>query len=241
MHTETRWPGPTVLHSSHEARARVYGRLAGPTARRQPIAEGSAAIACGDKRKRHEEVKERRIVPTLAGIEQLTLLLRGAASLFSSYVFAVRGHNKHPFLAPIIYRPGRAGNIGRPSRGRPDHFPSAPASVIPHPRDLDHVQGEAPPLGLRGLIRSPRRHGRAAFTEFELRQLDAVRKDLARTKHLGSPYLKLRLPLRDLIGVDVELLRKLSQGSFALDGGKRHLRLKSRCVVPARSSAHCLS
>ena len=84
-----------------------------------------ATECSGDKRKRHEEVKERRIVPTLAGIEQLALLLRGAASLFSSYVFAVRGH-KHPLLAPIIYRPGRAGNIGRPSRGRPDHFPSAP-------------------------------------------------------------------------------------------------------------------
>ena len=42
----------------------------------------------------------------------------------------------------------------------------------------------------------------------------------------------------DLIGVGVELLGKLSQGSIALDGGKRHLRLESRCVVPARSSLH---
>jgi DNA-binding transcriptional LysR family regulator len=30
-------------------------------------------------------------------------------------------------------------------------------------------------------------------------------------------------------------------GSIALDGGKRHFRLESRCVVPARSFAHCLS
>ena len=42
----------------------------------------------------------------------------------------------------------------------------------------------------------------------------------------------------DLIGVGVELLGKLSQGSIALDGGKRHLRLESRCVVPARSTLH---
>ena len=44
-----------------------------------------------------------------------------------------------------------------------------------------------------------------------------------------------------LIGVDVELLRKLSQCSTALNGGKRHLRPESRCVVPAGSSAHCVS
>jgi hypothetical protein len=41
--------------------------------------------------------------------------------------------------------------------------------------------------------------------------------------------------------MDVELLRKLSQRSIALDGGKRHLRLEGRCVVPARSSAHGLA
>jgi hypothetical protein len=42
-------------------------------------------------------------------------------------------------------------------------------------------------------------------------------------------------------GVDVELLRQLSQCSIALDGGKRYLRLKGRCVVPARSCCHGLS
>src|SRR5665811_2371838 len=61
------------------------------------------------------------------------------------------------------------------------------------------------------------------------------------TENIGSPALKLRFPRCDLIGVDVELLRKLSQRSIALDGGKRHLRLEGRCVVPARSSAHGLS
>jgi hypothetical protein len=61
------------------------------------------------------------------------------------------------------------------------------------------------------------------------------------TEHIGGPALKLGLPRRDLIGMHVELVRQLSQCSIALDGGKRHLRLESRCVVPACSSAHRLS
>ena len=61
------------------------------------------------------------------------------------------------------------------------------------------------------------------------------------TKNIGSPALKLSLPCCDLIGVDVELFSKLGQRSIALDGGKRHLSLEARCVVPARSSAHGLS
>jgi hypothetical protein len=44
-------------------------------------------------------------------------------------------------------------------------------------------------------------------------------------KYVGSPTFKLRLPRCGLIGVDVELLRKLHQRSVTLDGGKRHLRL----------------
>jgi hypothetical protein len=47
----------------------------------------------------------------------------------------------------------------------------------------------------------------------------------ARTENIGSPALELRLPGCDLIGVDVELLGKLSQRSIALDGAKRDLRL----------------
>jgi hypothetical protein len=60
----------------------------------------------------------------------------------------------------------------------------------------------------------------------------------AGTEYLGRPCLKLCFPRRDLIGVNVELLGKLRQCSIALDGRKRHPRLESRCVVPARSSAH---
>jgi hypothetical protein len=58
------------------------------------------------------------------------------------------------------------------------------------------------------------------------------------TENVGSSALELRLPRCDLIGVNVELLGKLSQGSIALDASKRYLRLESRCLVPARSSLH---
>ena len=60
----------------------------------------------------------------------------------------------------------------------------------------------------------------------------------AGTENIGGPALELRFPRCDLIGVDLELLRQLSQRSIALDGGKRHLRLEDRCGVPARSFAH---
>jgi hypothetical protein len=61
------------------------------------------------------------------------------------------------------------------------------------------------------------------------------------TENIGSPALELRFPRCDLIGVNVELFRKLCQCSIALDGRKGHLRLEGRCVVPTRSSVHCLS
>jgi hypothetical protein len=41
--------------------------------------------------------------------------------------------------------------------------------------------------------------------------------------------------------MNVELLGNLHNGSIALDGSERHLRLEGRCVVPARSSRHDLS
>jgi hypothetical protein len=41
--------------------------------------------------------------------------------------------------------------------------------------------------------------------------------------------------------VHVELLGQFHQRLLAPDGGKRHLRLESRAVVPARSSRHGLS
>jgi hypothetical protein len=63
----------------------------------------------------------------------------------------------------------------------------------------------------------------------------------ARTEHIGSAALKLRLPRGNLIGMHVEQFGKLCQCPIALDGGKRHLRLEGRCVIRARSSLHGLS
>jgi hypothetical protein len=60
-------------------------------------------------------------------------------------------------------------------------------------------------------------------------------------EHAGCPFQQLRLPLGDLIGMDVKLLRQFRQRQLAPDGGQCHLRLECRGVVPARSSAHVLS
>src|SRR3954447_5336568 len=60
-------------------------------------------------------------------------------------------------------------------------------------------------------------------------------------KHPGCPVEKLRLPLSNLVGMNVELLSQLGQRLLALDGGQSHLRLESRCVVPTWSSCHRFS
>ena len=57
----------------------------------------------------------------------------------------------------------------------------------------------------------------------------------------GCAFKKLSLPLRDLIGVNVELLRQFGQRLLALQGGQGHFRLESRRVVPTRSFGHNLS
>ena len=58
-----------------------------------------------------------------------------------------------------------------------------------------------------------------------------------------GPKLRKRhpFPRRDLIGMNVERSASQSYRPVALDGGKRHLRVEGRCVVPARSSVHGLS
>jgi hypothetical protein len=63
----------------------------------------------------------------------------------------------------------------------------------------------------------------------------------AGTKNIGRSAFELRFPGHDLVGMHVELLRKLRKRSIAFDGRNGHFRLESRCVVPARSSLHGLS
>ena len=55
------------------------------------------------------------------------------------------------------------------------------------------------------------------------------------------PLEKLGAPLRDLVRVNVKLLGQLRKRPLSLDGCKRHLYLKGRAVIPARSSGHGLS
>src|SRR4051812_49203218 len=62
-----------------------------------------------------------------------------------------------------------------------------------------------------------------------------------RPEYRGSPFEQQRLPGRDLVRMNVELLRQFGQRLLALDGGQSHLRLESRAVIPARSSRHRLS
>src|SRR5215213_6081919 len=62
-----------------------------------------------------------------------------------------------------------------------------------------------------------------------------------RPEHPGRPVQELSLPGRDLVGMNVKLLRQFGQRLLAPHGGQGHLRLEIRRVVPARSSAHRLS
>ena len=47
-------------------------------------------------------------------------------------------------------------------------------------------------------------------------------------EYVAGALEELRLPLRDLLGVDIEALRKLRERLVALDGGQRHLRFECR-------------
>jgi hypothetical protein len=51
-------------------------------------------------------------------------------------------------------------------------------------------------------------------------------------------FLFLLTPLFDLVGMNIELLRKFGESLFTADRGERHLRFESRTVISARSSGH---
>src|SRR5215211_5369571 len=57
----------------------------------------------------------------------------------------------------------------------------------------------------------------------------------------GSSVEELRLPLGDLVGMHIKLLRQLGQGLLAFKSGQGHFGLESRRVVPAGSLAHRFS
>jgi hypothetical protein len=66
-------------------------------------------------------------------------------------------------------------------------------------------------------------------------------RDFAMSENTGRAFEKLTFPLRDLIGVDIELLRQLGQRPLALDRGQGHFRLEGRCVVPTGALRHLIS
>ena len=55
------------------------------------------------------------------------------------------------------------------------------------------------------------------------------------------PFQQLAAPDRDLVRVNVKLLRQLGQRLLALHGSQGHLRLEGRAVVPACSLRHLIS
>ena len=70
-----------------------------------------------------------------------------------------------------------------------------------------------------------------------MQRLDIRRAGLALGRggeELQRPLQELGLPLRDLVGVDVELLRELGKGSIPFQGGQGHLGLERGRVIPSR-------
>ena len=83
------------------------------------------------------------------------------------------------------------------------------------------------------------------FSDLRMKGLQINRRwhglDSAMSENTGRAFEKLTLPLRDLIGVDIELLRQPGQRPHALDRGQGHFRLESRCVVPTGALRHLIS
>jgi hypothetical protein len=90
-------------------------------------------------------------------------------------------------------------------------------------------------------LRSHRRYDRARRPKIILhRELPDLRLQILQAgnfgaallrgggKYVAGPLQQLRLPLRDLMRVDVKALRELRQRLVAFNGGQRHLRLECR-------------
>jgi hypothetical protein len=59
-------------------------------------------------------------------------------------------------------------------------------------------------------------------------------------EYSGSPLQKLRLPLRDLVDVNVELPRQIGQRLLVLQRSQCHICLECWTVIPAHSFRHRL-
>jgi len=108
-----------------------------------------------------------------------------------------------------------------------DHrFALSMPALLSAPTKKIILQRQLPDLGVQHLQIHRRRRFRACR---------------ARAKHPRRTVEKLPLPTRDLVRMNVKLLRQLRQRLLALDRGQCHSRLEGRCVVPACPSRHALS
>jgi hypothetical protein len=55
----------------------------------------------------------------------------------------------------------------------------------------------------------------------------------AAVEHNARSVQQLCLPLRNLIRMDIKMLRQLRNGLLSLDGRQRDFRFEYRCVIPA--------
>ena len=72
------------------------------------------------------------------------------------------------------------------------------------------------------------------------RQVDGgfLRLVLVLSENARRAFQQLALPIGDLVGMDIELLRQFGQRFLALDRGQRHLGLECRRMRPAASLRH---
>lgn len=95
-------------------------------------------------------------------------------------------------------------------------------------------------------------HVHFTSTETARQRVIAMGEEPGRVHRAGTPSLticgeqrccvkQLALPLRDLVGMDVELLGQLGQSLLTLYCGQGNLRLERRRVIPARTHTHRFS
>ena len=102
--------------------------------------------------------------------------------------------------------------------------------------DVDPIELPRAEARLKALARE---RGEPDAVRCVRRNYAGLRKLLA--EDARGALLQLALPLRDLVGMNVELLGQLGQRFLTLHCGQGHLGLERRCVVPARTPAHLLS
>jgi hypothetical protein len=84
------------------------------------------------------------------------------------------------------------------------------------------------------------REAKQALEEEALEKADQERAEAEKkqAEREEEALLQSSLPLRDLVRMNIELLRKFSQRLLPLQSCQGHLRFKNPCVIPAGTSRH---